>query len=300
MKIAILAAVYFLTTSAFANTPMYGLFMVVKGDIKVKNLKNETAAVKVGSKIMPGETVMSGADSRAKIVMSDRNVFNVSPSTQFQITGYENDAKTGNKNVELNLIDGKVRSNVEQKYDGDKSKFQIKTPTAVAGVRGTQFVVSFDSASKISQVVTLRGAVSFASISPTGQIGTPVVVNKGESTSLNSGSTNPEPPKVMPKEELKQIDSESKHDSSDSKSADKGPQGNEGKNPPKTMVDKEDLGTTVSNSTTIDAPTAKPPPAMPPTVNMPKAPAVAIPPALPTSVPITSPDTKVIITPVPK
>ena len=84
---------------------MYGLFMVVKGDIKVTNSQNQTVAVKVGSKIMPGETVISGVDSRAKIVMSDRNVFNVSPSSKFQITGYENDAKTGTKNVQHNIID---------------------------------------------------------------------------------------------------------------------------------------------------------------------------------------------------
>jgi hypothetical protein len=138
---------------------MYGMFMVVKGEISVLSAQNQKRPVKVGSKILSGETVVSGIDSRAKIVMSDRNIINISPETQLKIEQYKNDPKTGEKNVELNLIDGKVRNNVEQKYDGEKNKFIMKTATAVAGVRGTQFFVAFSSKTQITQVVTLKGQV---------------------------------------------------------------------------------------------------------------------------------------------
>lgn len=185
----------------------YGLFMVVKGDIKVIDAQNKATAVRVGSKILPGETVTSGPDSRAKIVMSDRNVINISPGTTLKIEKYENNPKTGEKNVLINLQEGKARTNVEQKYDGEKSKFQIRTPTAVAGVRGTQFLVSFDPGSQLTQVVTLRGAVSFASLdAPAGAQA--VMVRKGESTSMAPGAEAPEPPKVLPKEEIRRLDQE--------------------------------------------------------------------------------------------
>lgn len=199
--------IFFLAFQSRAE--MYGLFMVVKGDVKVAATgKAPPAAIKVGSKILPGETVISGPDSRAKIVMSDRNVINVSPSTTLKIEKYENDSKSGKKNVILNLDEGKARTNVEQKYDGDRNQFILKTPSAVAGVRGTEFVVSYSSATQMTQVVTLKGSVTFAPANaPAGSA--PVVVNKGESTSMAAGAAAPEAPKIVPKEELKKIDQES-------------------------------------------------------------------------------------------
>lgn len=212
MRLGWLAPVVFVSGIITASTShadvAYGVFMVVKGDIKVKG-KADAVAAKVGSKIAPGETVISGAEGRAKIVMSDRNVINISPSTTLQISKYENDSKSGAKNVELTLLEGKVRNNVEQTYDGEKSKFQIKTPTAVAGVRGTQFMTSFNRQTQMTSVVTLKGTVSFAAVNASGQVvGKPVLVNKGESTSAASGQA-PEAPKKLPKEELKKVDAES-------------------------------------------------------------------------------------------
>lgn len=185
---------------------IHGIFMVVKGDVSVSNSAKQKQKVKVGDKVSPGDVVESAAESRAKTVMSDRNVINISPDTKLEIQKYENDGK--NKNVEMNLLQGKVRNNVEQKYDGEKNKFLIKTPTAVAGVRGTQFFTSFDPATKITAVVTLRGAVSLTPVKVTSGNLKPVIIQKGESTTVSPGS-NPEPPKAMPKEDLKKIDQES-------------------------------------------------------------------------------------------
>lgn len=197
--------IFSISFSASAD-PMHGIFMVVKGDVSVSNSKQQKQKVKVGDKVFPGDVVESAVDARAKIVMSDRNVINISPETKLEIKKYENDGNS--KNVEMNLLQGKVRNNVEQKYDGEKNKFLIKTPTAVAGVRGTQFFTSFDPATKITAVVTLRGAVSLAPINTNSGNIKPVIVQKGESTTMAPGSS-PEAPKAVPKEELKKIDQES-------------------------------------------------------------------------------------------
>lgn len=187
---------------------LHGVFMVVKGDVQILKEGAAPEKAKVGSKIHPGQTVATGADSRAKIVMSDRNVVNVSPDTKLLIEKYENDPKKGTKDVEMKLIEGKVRNNVEQKYDGEKSKFIIKTPTAVAGVRGTQFMTSFSPRTGMTQIVTMKGAVSFSSLGKNGlPVGPPVMVNKGETASAAAGAP-PEPPKPMPKEDLQKVDSE--------------------------------------------------------------------------------------------
>ncbi|MFN7905033.1 MAG: FecR domain-containing protein [Pseudobdellovibrionaceae bacterium] len=234
LKFFVLFFMPMILSSTFVQAnEMYGMFMVVKGEISVLSAQNRKRPVKVGSKILSGETVVSGIDSRAKIVMSDRNVINISPETQLKIEQYKNDPKTGEKNVELNLIDGKVRNNVEQKYDGEKNKFIMKTATAVAGVRGTQFFVAFSSKTQITQVVTLKGQVTFAPVSVSGTVGSSVFVNKGESTSVGAGAPAPEPPQVLPKEELKKVDKESTA-ASNSPPKEAAPAGNvdTGNNPP--------------------------------------------------------------------
>jgi hypothetical protein len=185
---------------------MHGVFMVVKGNVNLTNNQALIKKVKVGDKVVPGDLVETAIDSRAKIVMTDRNVINISPETKLKIEKYENNGE--DKNVEMNLLEGKVRNNVEQKYDGEKNKFIVKTPTAVAGVRGTQFFTSFDPNTKLTSVVTLRGAVSLAPLNMNVANAKPVIIKMGESTTLAPGA-NPETPKPMPKEDLKKLDQES-------------------------------------------------------------------------------------------
>ncbi|MBS1969163.1 MAG: FecR domain-containing protein [Bdellovibrionales bacterium] len=216
MLLGISTVLSLVSVAAWAE-PMYGVLMVVKGSVKVQNASKQTTDAKVGSKVAEGDTVITAADSRAKIVMSDRNVINVNPDTQVQIAKYENDAASGKKNVEMNLLQGKVRNNVEQTYDGEKNKFLIKTPTAVAGVRGTQFLAGFDPKTKMTSIVTFKGAVTLASIGANGaMIGTPVVIKKGEMTQSAPDKT-PEAPKAVPKEDMKKMDGESTASNKESK-----------------------------------------------------------------------------------
>lgn len=190
----------------------HGVFMVVKGSVKIQGPSSVSEA-KVGSKIHEGETVVTGDDSRAKIVMTDRNIINISPNTQLKIEKYSNTSK--DKNVRLNLIEGKVRNNVEQKYDNKNSKFEVRTATAVAGVRGTQFITSYNSSTRVTEVITLKGQVSFASLSSVQQ-GTAasgsgeVVVGRGEKSEVQDGgaNVNPTPPAKVPVQEIRQIETD--------------------------------------------------------------------------------------------
>lgn len=182
---------------------MYGLFMIVKGDVTFQNPNSPAEKAKVGAKVFEGATIKSEKDSRAKIVMADRNVFNLSPESKLTIQKY--DATAGKKNVSVNLDEGKVRVNVEQKYDGAKEKFLLKTPTVVAGVRGTQFLGSYSSASKTSQVTAFQGNVAMTSFNSAGQpLGT-VRVGKGQ-TSTAGANQAPSAPQFVPKQELKNLE----------------------------------------------------------------------------------------------
>jgi len=204
------AVVFFVvsfTTTSFAQA-ISGVMMVVKGDIKVTSKDGKTEAAKVGKKVVAGDTITSGPDSRAKIVMADKNVINVSPDSKIVIEKYENDGKD-KKNVELNVVYGKLRASVEQKYDGEKSKFNVKTPSAVAGVRGTDFITGYNPSTKSAQIITFQGSVAVGTPGPGGSIQNPVFVKAGQMTEAGAGKP-PEAPKSVPKEELNKMNNETK------------------------------------------------------------------------------------------
>lgn len=203
--IGLFFSVFVLTSYTYAAS---GMFMVVKGDVKISAGGAAPAVAKVGTKVAQGDQIIAGADSRAKIVMSDRNIINISPNTKLVIEEYISDAKS--KNVKLSLLEGKIRTNVEQKYDNDKNKFEIRTPTAVAGVRGTQFITSYSELTKKTEVITLQGQVEFRNVvaGTTGAKEEKVLVQKGEQSTVGSAGAPPEPPKRVPTEVIKDLDRE--------------------------------------------------------------------------------------------
>jgi hypothetical protein len=217
--------VFFSTAQAQS---LQGVFMVVKGDIKIQTPDGKSESAKVGKKVSSGDTIVSGADSRAKIVMADKNVINISPDSKITIEKYENDGKD-KKNVELKVEYGKIRASVEQKYDGEKSKFNIKTPSAVAGVRGTDFLTGYSRANRTTSVITFSGTVAVGKPGPGGTIQNPVFVQQGQMTNAAANGSI-EPPKAVPKDELNKMNSEtnagpnssdSAKDSSSNNSSDK-------------------------------------------------------------------------------
>lgn len=221
-QISILSLALFLPQLSHAQQQMYGLFMIVKGDVTYQNPNAKPEKAKVGAKVFEGATIKSEKESRAKIVMADRNVFNISPESKLTIQKY--DATPGKKTVSLVLEEGKVRVNVEQKYDGNKEKFLLKTPTVVAGVRGTQFLGSYASATKSSQITTFQGTVAMTSFNSSGQpLGT-VKVEKGQSSTANLNQA-PEAPKFVPKQELKDLEKSTASTGAESKSSGGGTSG---------------------------------------------------------------------------
>ena len=261
-----------------ASAKQIGLFMVVKGEVKVVR-GSETLKAKVPLGVYQGDTVISGKDARAKIVMTDKNVIHISPNTELKIETYVNNGQQ--KNVELNLKEGKVRNNVEQTYDGDKNKFIIKTPTAVAGVRGTQFITMFNSARRETKIVTIQGHVELSNI-PTqaGSAATTVVINKGE-TSTASAEAPPAPPQTVPADQMKNIDQDTTVKTNDKKApsaADSSTRGSDTKKAPEARVeDPQDQSPKTfdklpevknpTTGTTTPAPAFQPPP--PPINNLP-------------------------------
>lgn len=210
----LLFGLIFASESGFAKDGMSGTFMVVKGQVFVisPDKPGDKVKAKIGTKILPGQSVETGPDSRAKIVMADKNTINVTPESLMKFEKYENNGK-GEKDVLLNVIYGKMRAEVKEKYEEtESSRFRVKTPSAVAGVRGTDFLTSYNPANQASRVVTFEGAVEVGTPGPAGQIMNSVRILPGEFTQTVAGSA-PTPPAKVPQVELKSMNAESSVDS---------------------------------------------------------------------------------------
>ena len=170
---------------------------MVKGDVKVKIASTgKMVKAMIGLQISAKDMVITAKKSRAKLVMIDGNTINLSPKTRLKLSEYSFDKKSNKKNVLLNVLYGKVRSKVKQKYDGKKNKFRIKTPTAVAGVRGTDFITSYNKKTKISKVVTFEGRVTFGTLNKRGNFSNAVSIVAGQTSSVGSNGAAKSPTRV--------------------------------------------------------------------------------------------------------
>lgn len=201
----LLLTLLLLPLQSFANN---GTVKVVKGNVFVISGKTKLkTTIKLGQKIYSTDTIETLKDSRIKIIMIDGNELNISPNSKIIISKYEFDNGGKKKNVLLNVLKGKVRSKVKQKYDGDNNKFQVKTKTAVAGVRGTDFLASYQPENNSSNIITFEGKVEFGIAGSNGKIVKPVYVTAGQTVS-QIGSKLPTTPTAVPAIELAEIDTQ--------------------------------------------------------------------------------------------
>lgn len=200
-----------------------GEVIVSKGDVKIESGKTKKVeSAPEGTKICSGDTISTAPQSRAKIKMEDGNELNISPDSKIALEQYEFKPEDNKKKVLLNVLSGKVRAATakegmynDQAKDGQANTFQVRTKSAVAGVRGTDFLTGYNPANNKSEVVTFRGKVEFGQLGPGGQILNPVQVGAGQKTELLRGQP-PAPPKAVPKADLEKMSTDTKADTTSS------------------------------------------------------------------------------------
>jgi hypothetical protein len=126
-------------------------------------LDGKTYKIKKGTWVKKGAKVVTGGKSFVKLVFIDKSTVNVGPKSAMVIQEFSR-KKAGL----LNLLKGKIRSKVTKDYlemaKGQKSKLYVKSPTAVMGIRGTDFMFSYSEKTKTSAAVLFEGNVSFSKL----------------------------------------------------------------------------------------------------------------------------------------
>jgi len=133
--------------------------------------------------------------------MPEGSTIKVSSGSVFQIEGISINRTTGATSQKFSLVFGKVRAKVEKLVTTD-SEFNIVSGTALAGVRGTSFGVSFDGIK--SRFLVFEGAIRLESITGLFE---PILLNQGKMISVPPDAI-PEPVQDIPQDVLEEWEKE--------------------------------------------------------------------------------------------
>jgi len=114
-------------------------------------------ALALKNDVFVGERVRTADASRLKLLMRDDSVLTLGPRSELTIDQQvvKGDGGAAADTSRLGALVGSVRAVVTDRYGSRGSSFEVKTPTAVAGVRGTGFVVLIDADGKRTRVIGL-------------------------------------------------------------------------------------------------------------------------------------------------
>jgi hypothetical protein len=134
-----------------------GTCAAIQGTVDVRHGTWQSAGV--GTAVFVGDDVRTAAHSRATIVFRDDSVVELAPDTEFRLESQQFDESARRYQSLLQLAGGKLRLWVSAYYRQPRARYEVETPTAVIGVRGTEFIVSYDGAAETTDVICLEEEV---------------------------------------------------------------------------------------------------------------------------------------------
>jgi len=148
----------------------------------------------VGTAVQLGDQLRTGADGELRIVFRDDSVIDLSPSSALTIDDQVFDPGASRFSSLMRLVQGKARALVSSYYKTSGATYEVQTPTAVAGVRGTSFLVAYNPDTDATEVVGIRGKIEVRSLAE--RVGGTVYVTAHETTTVGRNAA-PSPPEIM-------------------------------------------------------------------------------------------------------
>jgi hypothetical protein len=129
----------------------------VRGQVN-KTSGTERTPLAAGSPLAVGDTVVTADGAKVDLRFVDGSLLTVGPSSQVRISHYAPATGNGQGEALMSLLSGIVKLIVN---DGSHwSRFAVESETAVASVRGTEWLV--DAGPGTTAVFVLRGSVEVA------------------------------------------------------------------------------------------------------------------------------------------
>lgn len=153
--------------------------------------------------LFEGDTIISQDNGRIEAVLNDGSTIILVSQTGIELTESVYDQAKGIRSSLVNMALGKVRFLVTKLVDFKRSEFKVKTETAIAGVRGSDFIV------RTSPGFTEISALAKTSLEVTSVLSPdkPTILSDYEKTFVEKGAL-PSPVVKIPAEEINRIQNE--------------------------------------------------------------------------------------------
>lgn len=119
----------------------------IKGNVEVKVANGSWKSATQGEVLNPGDVIRT-ADKSSAVLNLDGDAktasVDVKEKSQLKISELMENKKEGTQKTLLDLALGEVLIHTK-KLDSEKSRFEVKTPTSIVGVRGTTFSVAVEN-----------------------------------------------------------------------------------------------------------------------------------------------------------
>ncbi|WP_411822329.1 lipoprotein LipL45 [Leptospira sp. 'Mane'] len=128
------------------------------GDSKIQHADQTEEKAQLGTSLKAGDNVVTGDNGKVDVQFPDGSSIRISPKSIIDFSKLSRN-NAGTTDTQISLVSGKVFAKVNKAQKEDN--FTVVTPTAIAGVRGTSFIVESGNG-KPSQVKVVDGAVAFS------------------------------------------------------------------------------------------------------------------------------------------
>ncbi|HSI06867.1 MAG: FecR domain-containing protein [Myxococcota bacterium] len=136
-----------------APGPSDGRVVLAHGDVVIRTADTSAKGVP-GTIVRQGDQIRTGHDSGVRLLLGGSAVVDLGANTSMVVTR----AGTSSSETKIKVWSGRLWARVSSLF-GNNAKFEVESPNAVAGVRGTEFIfdVSPDGG---TEVTVLDGAVA--------------------------------------------------------------------------------------------------------------------------------------------
>ena len=129
----------------FGVTPVaavdIGQVKVVKGTVTVER-SGQAVPAEAGTRLQTSDVVRTGSDGSVGITMTDNSLLSAGPNSVLALDRYDFDSTTNQGRFDASLRRGMLAVVSGRLAKQSPDAMTLHTPTAVLGVRGTEFVVS--------------------------------------------------------------------------------------------------------------------------------------------------------------
>ena len=118
-----------------------GQVKVARGQVTIER-QGKTIPAAVGARLQVADIVKTGADGSVGITMDDDSLLSAGPNSALSLDNYAFDSTTNQGRLDTSLNKGTLSVISGRIAKQTPDAMTVRTPNAILGVRGTEFVVS--------------------------------------------------------------------------------------------------------------------------------------------------------------